>query len=188
MSHTDTLEWEEIEAAASEMFKVWIDGSELEWAKEAWSHLTRADLASAGSILDITSAKLRLVTLARIYQEFCGYAWDENPETPVEYLAEDLEIDPVALGVLAGSIEPLEFQSCSDDYELRQAALVAVTDSQRLEIFECLRAAYGDEIRLYSRIWHTRSLLAEKDSEGEEFEVTGANCSALEYVQNGFRR
>jgi hypothetical protein len=65
--------------------------------------------------------------------------------------------------------------------------LEAVTDSQRHEIFECLRNAYGDEFRLYSRIWHTRSLSTEDDSEGEEWEVTGANSSALEYVSNGFR-
>jgi hypothetical protein len=35
--------------------------------------------------------------------------------------------------------------------------------------------------------FHTRSVFAEEDSDGEEFEVNGGNCSALEYVRNGFR-
>ena len=73
-----------------------------------------------------------------------------------------------------------------EDYELQQAALTAVTDSQRKEIFECLKAAYGNEFKLYSRIWHTRSPLAEEDTEGDEFEVTDANADALEYCQNRF--
>ena len=187
MTDTENIKWEAVESAATKMFSVWVDGTELEWVNEARSQLTAAGLVGATTILDITTANLRLVTLAHIYQDFCGFAWDENPDTPVDYLAEDLEIDPVALGVLAAKADPNGFEEFTDDYELREAALLAVTDSQRQEIFECLRAAYGDEFRLYSRLWHTRSLSAEENSEGDEFEVTGANSSALEYVRNGFR-
>jgi hypothetical protein len=56
------------------MFNVWIDGTELKWAKEAWKHLAKAGLTEATTILEITATKLRLVTLARIYHEFCGLA------------------------------------------------------------------------------------------------------------------
>jgi len=187
MSKTQKIEWDEIETAATKMFNVWIDGAELKWAKEAWKHLAKAGLTEANTILEITATKLRLVTLARIYQEFSGFAWDENPETPLDYLAEDLEIDPVALGILAAQADPNDFEDFTEDDFLLGAALETVTDSQRHEIFECLRKAYGDEFKLYNRLWHTRSLLAEKDSEGDEWEVTGANSSALEYLSNGFR-
>jgi hypothetical protein len=187
MNDIQNIQWEEVESAATKMFSVWVDGTELEWAKEAWSHLTAAGLVGATTILDITGANLRLVTLALIYQEFCSFAWDENPDVPVDYLAEDLEIDSVALGILAAKADPNEFEEFTDDYKLREAALLAVTDSQRQEIFECLKAACRDEFRLYGRLWHTRSLSAEENSEGDEFEVTGSNSSALEYVRNGFR-
>jgi hypothetical protein len=186
MSQAKNIKWEEVEDAATKIFRVWIDGTELKWAKEAWKHLTSAGLTSATTMLDITATKLRLVALARIYEEFCGFAWDENPETPLNYLAENLEIDPIALGILAAKADPDNFEDLIEDDCIQEAALLAVIDSQRQEIFECLRAAYGDEIRLYSRLWHTRSLSAE-DAEGDEFEVTGANSSALEYVTNGFR-
>jgi hypothetical protein len=186
MSDTDNIRWEDVESAATKMFRVWVDGTELEWAKEAWNHLAAAGLVSATTMLDVTAARLRLVTLARIYEEFCGFAWDENPETPLNYLAENLEIDPIALGILAAKADPDNFEDLIEDDCIQEAALLAVIDSQRQEIFECLRAAYGDERRLYSRLGHTRSLSAE-DAEGDEFEVTGANSSALEYVRNGFR-
>jgi hypothetical protein len=187
MSATDKIGWEEVEDAAAKMFSIWVDGNELKWAREAWRHLAAAGLTGATTILEITATKLRLVTLARIYEEFCGFAWDENPETPVDYLAENLEIDPVALGVLAAKAEPNEFEDLTEEHQLREASLLSVTDSQRHEIFECLRAAYGNEFKLYSRIWHTRSVIAEENVEGDEFEVTGANSSALEYVKDGFR-
>jgi hypothetical protein len=187
MRDTENIKWEEVQSAATKMFSVWVDGTELEWAKEAWSYLAAAGLARATTILDATAANLRLVALARIYQQFCGFAWNENPDTPVDYLAEDLEIDPVALGILAANADPNKFAEFTGNYELREAALLAVTDSQRQEIFECLRASYGDEVRLYSRLWHTRSPVAEENTEYDEFEVTDANSSALEYVRNGFR-
>lgn len=183
---TGNLGWDEIEQAAKKMFNVWIDGGELKWAKEAWRHLRAAGLTSSTSTLEVTAAKVRLVTLARIYQEFSGFAWDENPETPLDYLAEDLEIDPVALGILAGRASPNGFEELTDDDSVLGAALLTVTDSQRAEIFDCLRKSYGDENKLYSRLWHTRSLLAEKDSEEDEWQVTGPNCAALQYVSNGF--
>jgi len=182
MSDADNVKWEEVEEAASKMFS----GTELEWAKEAWSHLTVDGLASATTLLDVTAAKLRLVSLARIYQEFCGFAWYD--QTPVEYLAEDLAIDPVALGILAARVNPNDFEEFAEDYELHEAALLVVTDGQRREIFECLRDAYGDEFRLYSRLWRIRLHFTEEYTEGEEFEPTGANSYALEYVRNGFLR
>ncbi len=120
-------------------------------------------------------------------------AWDENPETPLDYLAEDLEIDAVALGYLAHSCAASELDDVTDDYAFRDTALRTATDSLRTEIFNCLRTAYGDEMKLYSRMWHTRSEPEPDDDEvppspsQEEFDPTGANSSALEFGMHGFK-
>jgi hypothetical protein len=188
MSDAETIKWEEVESAAANMFNIWVGGNELKWAKEAWSHLTAAaGLNNATTLVEITATKLRLVTLGRIYHEFCGLAWDENPDWPVSYLTENLEIDPVALGILAASTpDRNEFEEVTEDCDLTAQALMAVVNSQRSEIFDCLSAAYGDAYKLYSRIWHTLSDDAEKDSEGDEFRVTEANVAAMDYVVQGF--
>jgi hypothetical protein len=188
MSGSEQIDWEEVEEAAEKLFCVWLCGSELAWAKEAWGYLSANGLTSRETVIEEAATKLRLVTLAKIYHEFCGLAWDEDPETPIGYLAQELEVDPVAIGALAAAIGPTTVEEAVDEYELYEEAVIAVTDSQRKEIFNCLQAAYGDEFRLYSRIWHTRSPLSEQDSEGEEFEVTDANATALEYVRNGFQK
>jgi hypothetical protein len=185
MCDTDQTGWADVEQAAAKMFNVWTNGSELQWARQAWGHLSAAGLTGRDTVLESTASLLRLVTLARIYREFCGFAWEENPETPLAVLAEKLEVDPVALGILAAPTNPDQLEDAVDYCELREAALAAVTDSQRPEIFQCLKAAFGGENQLYSRLWHTRP--EQQDTEGEEFEVTGSNSVALEYVMNGFQ-
>lgn len=183
--------WERVSHAARRMFNVWVGGSELAWAKEAWRRLHTSGLASDATILEDTASKLRLVALARIYEEFCGLAWDENPETPLNYLAEDLDIDALALGVLAGGTEA-ELEDEADEYKLREAALVAVTNHLRRDVFQCLESAYGGFNQLYSRLWCTSpsAAVTEEDEPyaiGEEFEATPTNAAALSYVMNGFR-
>jgi hypothetical protein len=79
----DVIPWEDVSAAAAGMFNVWFGGSELEWAKECWSHFTKAGLTGNLSILEDTESRMRLLTLARIYHEFSWIAWEEDPETPI---------------------------------------------------------------------------------------------------------
>jgi len=180
------MDWDDISNAALKMFRVWVGGGELEWAKECWGHFEKSGLAVEESWLEYNASLLRLVTLARIYEEFSGLAWDENPETPVGYLAEDLEIDSVALGILAARVLPEDLDDAREDYELREMALTAATNAQRKEIHACLCAAYGGEIALYSRMSRTHPTSDTDESDAEEFRVTAGNCQALEYVQNKF--
>lgn len=182
----ERITWAEVQHAASKMFHVWLGDGEIKWVEECWHHLGEAELTDNTSVLEATATALRLVTLARIYEEFCGLAWDENPETPVAYLAEDLDIDSLALGILATKASPEAFDDVYDDSELQEAALLAATDAQRKEIYDCLSAAFGDEIQLYSRMSKTNQSASDGDDE-DEFDVTGSNSVALDYVMNGFR-
>jgi hypothetical protein len=187
--YTSDIKWTFVEDAAARMFKIWTDGSELDWAKEAWGHLYNGGLTGGSTILEETASKLRLVALACIYQEFCGCAFDENPEVPVDNLAEDLEINPVALGILARSARDEGFGDYGHYSDLREAALIAVTEGQRPEIFQCLEKGYGGVVPLYTRLWHTRESPADEESkdDGEEFEINRPNTNAIQYVMNGFR-
>jgi hypothetical protein len=187
VSGGDHIQWEEVEEAASNMFAIWSDGGELAWAKECWGHFAKSGLTGSATVLEATTSFVRLVALARIYEEFSGYAWDENPETAAHTLAEDLEIDPVALGILAGATGGGDFDGASDEYELREAAFLVVTDSMRAEIFACLTKAYGDEVKLYSRMARTKHS-ADNDDDADEFEVTGPTTAAYGFVTEGFRK
>ena len=99
------LTWEDVETSANRMFNVWVYGDELKWAKECWGHFEKHGLAGGEGPLENTAAFLRLVSLALIYHEFCEYAWEENPDLPITYLAEDLPDNDLALGILAGAAD-----------------------------------------------------------------------------------
>jgi hypothetical protein len=187
-SECDALPWSDVEKAASKMFHVWVDGGELEWARECWNHFARRGLTRSATVLEMTAACLRLVALARIYEEFCGLKWDENAETPVCDLADNLDIDSVALGVLAAPAIDDDISEADDDFELRATALLAATDKMRREIFTCLVHGYGDAVKLYSRMSKTNhpSKILDADDRMDEFEVTGPNSSAFSFVTNGF--
>ena len=191
------IPWEDVRDAASKMFHVWwLGDGEIKWVEECWQHLGEANLTDNSPALERTATFLRLLTLARIYEEFCGLAWDEDPETPVTDLVEDLEIDPLSLGILATKADPDAFDDVADKY-IHQAVLLAATDAQRKEIFDCLSKGFGDEFKLYSRMSKTNRSGNETDNGSEddlseddlsEFDITESNSVALSYVVNGFRR
>jgi hypothetical protein len=185
--NSDDIQWEDISKAASNMFRCWYGDGEIRWVKECWGHFQEAGLAGNATSLEGTASLLRLVCLARIYEEFSGLAWDENPDTPISYLTEDLTLDPVALGILGAQASPDAFDDLEDESELRDAAITAATDAQRSEISDCLAKAYGGDVQLYSRMYHTRGS-DEDANDGYEFEVTGPNSVALSYVMNGFQQ
>ncbi len=187
MTDGNELAWADVEDGAAKIFKVWVTGSELKWAEEAWTFLAEKGLASCATEIEVTASYLRLVALAQIYEEFCGAAWEENPETPLNYFAEHFEINPLALGVLAAEIDSTELHGAAEDFELLEAALFIVTRNLRIEIFECLEAAYGGAHQLYLRLSRTRSPVPSPDEDDDALEVTGANSTAYEFVTNGFR-
>lgn len=179
----DTVPWEEIESAARQMFHVWMGNGEIEWVKECWDHFESKGLTRNTGPLETTATHLRLLALVRIYEQFCGYAWDENPETPLSYLSEKLRIDPLALGILAGAALPTIFNADLDEFDLLDAALIAATDAMRKEIHTCLADAYGGDLALYSRMATTH---LPTDADADEFRITSINYPALEFVTEGF--
>lgn len=111
--------------------------------------------------------------------------WDEHLDWSITTLADDLDFHPIALGVLAQSLQPdLRNEDAGSD-DLEELALLAVTESQRPQIFQCLAKAYGDEIKLYTRMAETSSNPGEHGSD-EEFDMTWSNANAFSYVNNGF--
>jgi hypothetical protein len=193
VDHDYGLLWEDVEDAAGCIFNVWQDGGELAWARECWQHFRDAGLTSNDTLLEETKSRLRLLALVRVYQDFCELAWDLYSEPPIDDQADALEIDPVALGILAAKVDVSIEYDTNSDYDLREQALIVVTDELRHEIFRCLRKAYGDVTILYARIYKTiySPEEAEELMEGdivEEWDVTPQTVRAFQFVAAGFNQ
>jgi hypothetical protein len=185
------LTWIDIEPRASTMFNIWNSGGDLDFAKEAWGHLISAGLAGESGPADETRSLLRLLVLRKICGEFSCVKWEEG--TGDEWCEVDIELDPVALGVLAGEYLKGEAFAYSEERELKSAAIVAVTDALLPEVVRCLLKAYGGTQGLYARLC---GIAGNGEGTGEDededdptdYEAIGNNLVAFEYVDNYCRR
>ena len=178
------LAWSDVETRASRIFNIWTGGGDLAFAREAWGDLTAAGLAEDEGPVARTRSLLRLLALRRICDEFSCAKWQEGAGD--DWRDTELELDALALGLLAA--EPLqgEVDSYSDEYELKNAAAIAVCETVMPEVVSCLRKAFGGTIGLYRRL----SRMASNDNEDDPFddEPSGDNLAAFDYVDNGCSR
>jgi hypothetical protein len=140
-------------------------------------------LTSDEGVYDLTRTYLRLIALRLIYGEFCAAKWDQEFETPVSYLVEDLEINLLALGLMASSGLERGSELMGDEFALREAALTAAIETLKPGIFSCLLNAYGGAIGLYSRLSRTAGNLDKDDEAGDGATVSG-DCAALDFINS----
>jgi hypothetical protein len=183
-----TIGWPQLEDAASEIFSVWVGGSELRFAEEAWGHLAKAGLAEAETELEQTQVKIRFIALACVYLDFCAIAKDEDCEPAFDDWAHDLEIDLFRVGQLVGKSDE-DCNNAADEYDFQRYAMTVLTDRCRSDLQRALVAGFGNEQTLYSALWHSSHDPEEAaDLEDEEWKVTTPNGLGFEFVLNGFRR
>lgn len=176
------VEWDEISDAASGIFNIWTSGGDLGFAKESWSHLVAGGLTSDDCVYELTRILLRLIALRLIYGEFCAAKWDEQSETSISYLVEDLDIDPLSLGLIAADyLAP--GSELGDRFSLRGAALEAAVERLKPEVFACLLNSYGGTVEFYFRLSRTAGSLAVNDDSGDGSTVTG-DYAALDFIRN----
>jgi hypothetical protein len=192
MNSSHAIPWDNVADAAGSMFRVWVSGGELQWAKECWMHFEKAGLTSGASVVEEAKSYLRLVALARIYEEFSTYMWDEKPDTPLSFLAENLEIHPIALGIIASRDPGFECDEIDDEGILHEHTLSAAINQLRSEIHSCLVEAYGSPKALYSRMAKTMERTDpegtfESDESLEEFSPTEPHVRAWSFVSDAFQ-
>ncbi len=186
----EILEWDDVKEAAAEMFHVWVDGGELTFAEECWQHFTDAGLTKRTSILQEAETRLRLLSLAWVYLDFCLMKWDEG-ETDIyreiEALAEHLHLDDLSLGVLGGRVDNDDYASAEEPDGLREQLLRTMVRHQRTEIYNCLLAAYAGVDDLYLRLSRTPENTDESCYEDGAWSPSNQNLRALLFVEQGFQ-
>ena len=170
--------WQKVEPTAREIFQVWMGGGDLEWAREAWDYLFKANLVGVNSPLGKMASSLRILTLGLVYHEFCRITWDEDPDKSLDHMIEQLDLDPLALGVFAGTPDDEIFEFVEDEDELLEATIENATHILRKGIHQCLVAAYGGDSELHSRLVSTCDDSHDDDEEGES--------ESLQFVKSGF--
>lgn len=156
--------WDEVAWAAESMFRVWVGGRELEWAKMAWDALTAAGLTTYRNEIERYRVLVRLMTLATMYREFCTLAWEEEDEPLYGDWISDLEIPAFRLGQLVGPEFAPDDQEL-EETELAYAAVASLIESSRRAVYRALVKHFGGASMLFASLYATNL-----DDFGEEEE------------------
>lgn len=166
-----TLRWAEVNGIAKELFRVWSDGSEREWAEVAWGHIIAVGYANGEHGKEYCRARLRFLALATLYADWCSIATEEEPEPEVYCYIETLKLNPFYLGLLLGPDYELDGQDRFDFYDDEIAlanAVLELVDKERPIVAEALLAGFGSPGGLFVSLWRTQYPMIEQRDELEE--------------------
>lgn len=147
------LDWEQVKGAAQAAFNVWVDGGELQWAKEVWDRTVAAGFANYSNEIERHRAAVLFFGLAGLYRDFCSLAWDERDAPTYSYWAEELNLDDFVLGQLVGPDPGIK----------KKDALNHVVNAARPQVMTLLTQIFGNVDSLFVALWR-----AGPDSANEE--------------------
>ena len=116
-SMNEAVSWEDLRDVAGSVFDIWCDGSEQQWAEQAWKYISKAGLAAYQDELGHTQVLIRFLGLAGIYHDFWHVAWEEPSEPDYGIWAEELNLSPIRVGMLLGRDRHLEKAEFDADHE-----------------------------------------------------------------------
>lgn len=153
MEELESVTWDQVQRYASQLFDVWVDGREQEWAELAWGFLAKGGLTTYRSEVHRTLVYVRLIVMGVMYREFCAKAWDEWDEPDLKEWLDLLDVGPFRIAQLIGP----EFQTHSElsEEELLQVALEQLIERERQVIFRTLAKHFGGKSMLFASLWAT---------------------------------
>jgi hypothetical protein len=83
----------QVKGAAQGAFNVWVDGGELQWAKEVWDRTVAAGFANYSNEIERHRAAVLFFGLAGLYRDFCSLAWEERDAIPQPELQRQARLD-----------------------------------------------------------------------------------------------
>lgn len=151
-------DWIEVSDNANAIFNVWTDGSDLRWAEQVWKIIEEGNLLAGDDLVSFTEARMYLATLAVIYHEFCGLAFDNGTPPSASELADELDLDRLSLGILAAEAsEDEDWRDSGDDYELFELAAQAVSRSMRPYLYDCLFEFFKSDWAMFHSLYQSQN-------------------------------
>lgn len=174
------LSWDDL-SGTEEIFSVWVDGDEIEWAKKSWEILSAHGLTEYENEIERCLVLIRLLCLGVMYREFCYFAWDEYPDIDLADWADEAGINSFRIAQIVGN----EFEPDLDgsERELLEEALKRLILREHSRVYRALVEGFGGKSMLFASLWLTmeKGAMADgwDDEEGEENEDD-------HYEQNSF--
>lgn len=156
---------------------IWTDGYEEYWYQKAWSVIDSAGGNQYDNDREYYDVVLRAATLLFIYEDFCGYAFDEHCGHSYNEDVHELISDVVIGQLLAQNVDLVEL--IEDPIE----ALLLLTESKVHEVVKILRSSMNDT-EIFAGMYYTANapseyLFVDEDYDDEEI---NQDCEEFEDV------
>lgn len=178
--------WKDVSDAASSMFRIWSGQPELRWARAAWKAFARRGLTNYSDEIERTMVLVRLMTLATMYQEFCGLAWEEWHEPEYGMWATELGISPFRVRQLVGSESHRNVDEDTDS--LVEQALDDLVEKTRADVYEALRNEFAGDSMLFVSLWKSNGTDKDVDPYFVLNDVTFDKMGAFAWITEGMLR
>ena len=161
--------WKEVKDGASEIFNVWVLGSEIQWAGRAWAMLEKAGLTTYRDAVEETLVRVRLLALASLYWDFCRLGADEDIgwDELHEHAIENLGIEPFRLAQVVGPTLDADDYG-AEEFGLVESALRHLIVEERPAIGSVVSKGYGDDWTFLKALFASIKLPADPPEDGDE--------------------
>lgn len=159
------VKWHEIAAPAQQIFNIWVEHPELEWAALAWKALDEQGLTRYSNQLEKQQVLVNLLALGFIYHEFCQVAFDETSylKEQIYDLLESFEenelyISSYFMGVMLNSeskLHDLELASIECEREVLPNLLITAAQNSMDKVAKALTLGFGSRDELFISLWNS---------------------------------
>lgn len=162
---TKQLHWDQIAPSVASLFSVWSHDNNIVWVKTAWQALNEQGLTRFKNQQEKQDAILNLLTLARIYHQFCDRAFGitDDSENLIPMWLDDLEesemyISLVRLGCLLHkevNTNNDEFLSFDCEANKLPSLLISATNNCIQDVVKALLIGFGSKESLFLGLWNS---------------------------------
>lgn len=163
------VRWRDVEPLAQDIFRVWSDGGDLEWARTAWCILGEAGLTPVvddEDMAEVLGVRFRLLILGVFFHTFAKTAWNEGYVDPEMWIQErGFSSRPDDLRYLNEPLyDDLAASAAADEDRFPWSTFIEiiVADGFYQEydlVVKTLREAYGGDNDLFVSLWVTPTKL-----------------------------
>jgi hypothetical protein len=178
-----TLVWEEVEPVAKKVFRIWTFGTEVQWARKAWSILTEKGLATYSNSTEKCLCVLRFIAMCDVYLDFVTIAFDEDHASDYSEWMREFECSPITLGVLLSRFG----MDTDTDIEDEDFIIGCLAGSVRKETVQALVDGFGGISGFFQAAWLSTfgKETAQEEAGSALNEVTGEKLQAWSWVEQG---
>lgn len=150
------FQWIDGDATANDCLRVWTNGSEWQWAQEAWKHLEDAGLAQCDTPKQYVLSAARFMALCRFYLDWASFH-DGPHEGTIYWCGQDGPLQPFYLGQLLADeeVDDLDERGFSSGEALEFNALKLLIERERGNIVPVLLNAFGGDMELHQALART---------------------------------